>query len=61
MDEVDLLVGGLAENHEESLVGPTFQCIISEQFARTRSGDKYFYDNGGFANSFTPGKEPFGF
>ncbi|XP_075230965.1 salivary peroxidase/catechol oxidase-like isoform X2 [Lycorma delicatula] len=54
VDEIDLLIGGLAENHEESLVGPTFQCIIAEQFTRTRSGDKFFYDNGGLSNSFTP-------
>lgn len=42
--DVDLIVGAMAETTSEgSLVGPTLACLISEQFARTRVGDLYFY------------------
>ncbi|KAG7204449.1 hypothetical protein KM043_004884 [Ampulex compressa] len=45
-DDVDLLIGGLAERPaEDGLLGPTFQCLIVEQFARTRRTDRFFYDS----------------
>ncbi|KAJ8930106.1 hypothetical protein NQ314_017134 [Rhamnusium bicolor] len=44
--DVDLIIGGLMENPEEgSLLGPTFSCIIADQFMRTKKGDRYFYTN----------------
>ncbi|XP_039290630.1 peroxidase isoform X2 [Nilaparvata lugens] len=53
VDEVDLVVGGLAESRgEEGLIGHTFKCILAEQFARTRIGDRFFYDIGGQPGSF---------
>ncbi|XP_037084825.1 peroxidase-like [Pollicipes pollicipes] len=52
--DVDLFIGGLAERRAAGAqVGPTFQCLIGQQFFDVRFGDRYFYDNGGFPHSFT--------
>lgn len=46
-EDVDLTVGGSLETHVAgALAGPTFLCILTEQFYRTRVGDRYFYENG---------------
>jgi len=45
--DVDLFVGGFLESgHEDALVGPVFKCIIGDQFARLKKGDRFFYDLG---------------
>lgn len=36
-----------------ALVGPTFLCIIGDQFARLKKSDRFFYDVGGTKHSFT--------
>ena len=47
IDDVDLFVGGFLEQaHQDSLVGPVFKCIIGDQFARLKKGDRFFYDLG---------------
>lgn len=45
-EDVDLRVGGSLENIvKNTLAGPTFLCILSEQFYRTRHGDRFFFEN----------------
>ncbi|XP_043245242.1 uncharacterized protein LOC122393364 [Amphibalanus amphitrite] len=44
-DDIDLWVGGMLERHAPSAkVGPTFQCVIADQFRRLRDGDRLFYE-----------------
>jgi hypothetical protein len=44
VDDVDALVGGLAEDHVSGAsVGPLFQKVLSDQFARMRDGDRFWY------------------
>ncbi len=46
VDNIDLWVGGLAEDHARgSSVGETFQTIIADQFERLRDGDRYWFEN----------------
>ena len=51
IDDIDLFVGGFLEKpHQDSLVGPVFKCIIGDQFARLKKGDRFFYDLGTDSN-----------
>lgn len=56
VDDIDLYIGGLVERHlPGSMLGPVFSCIIADQFARLKEGDRFFYEHGGQPGSFTPG------
>ena len=45
---VEVWVAGLAETPvKRASVGPTFHCIIKDQFQRTRDGDQFYYERGG--------------
>ncbi|VDN56183.1 unnamed protein product [Dracunculus medinensis] len=42
---IDLFAGGITEIRKDgSLIGPTFSCIIAEQFRRVRDGDRFWYE-----------------
>lgn len=44
VDNIDLWVGGLAEDHAPGgSVGMTFRTIIADQFIRLRDGDRFWY------------------
>ena len=46
VDNIDLWVGALAEDHVRGAsVGPTMRAIISDQFQRLRDGDRLWYQN----------------
>lgn len=46
VDNIDLWVGGLAEDHlPGSSMGETFSFIIIDQFQRLRDGDRFWYEN----------------
>ncbi|GAU91926.1 hypothetical protein RvY_04086-2 [Ramazzottius varieornatus] len=53
INDVDFFAGGMSEKpvNGEGLSGPTFACILTEQFRRLKNGDRFFYEN---ENVFTP-------
>jgi peroxidase len=46
VDNIDLWIGGLAEDHVKgSSVGELVQTIVADQFERLRDGDRFWYEN----------------
>ncbi|XP_053671837.1 peroxidase-like [Anopheles nili] len=55
VDDVDLTVSEFFERHiPGTQAGPTYHCILMEQFLRTRRGDRFFFENGNTPGAFTP-------
>ena len=58
VDDIDFFVGGMSEKPVSSgLLGWTFLCVVGDQFARLKKGDRYFYEFGGQPGSFNKGWE----
>jgi len=54
VDDVDLFIGGISETPVPgALLGPTFRCLVGDQFKRLVQGDRYFYDTGDNPGKFT--------
>lgn len=55
--DVDYLVGGLLERRlPGTLTTPSFHCVLAEAFHRYKFADRYFYEFGDQAGSFTLGE-----
>ncbi|XP_003743011.1 chorion peroxidase [Galendromus occidentalis] len=53
-DDIDLWSAGVGEFPVPGgILGPTFSCLIGEQFANIRRGDRYWFENSGWPSSFT--------
>ncbi|XP_042211663.1 peroxidase-like [Homarus americanus] len=54
VDDIDPFIAGISERHAPgSVLGPTFRCIIGDQFTRLKRGDRFFYDFADMPTSFT--------
>ena len=53
VDDIDVFIGGILEPPTDgSILGPTFLCIIGDQFQRIRTGDRLWYEEE--ATGFSP-------
>lgn len=56
VDDIDLYTGALAEIPKaDGLLGPTFTCLITDQFVRLQRGDRYWYETDEAPQAFTKG------
>lgn len=57
VNDIDLYAGAMSEEHlPGSFLGPTFTCIMGEQFRNLKLGDRFWYENPDHMHKFTSGK-----
>merc|ERR1719228_68292 len=56
VEDIDLFIGMSLETPSQhgAMAGNTFLCLIADQFARLKWGDRFFYDLSNQVGSFTP-------
>ncbi|KAF8791141.1 peroxidase-like isoform X1 [Argiope bruennichi] len=55
VEDIDLWSAAISEYAlPGAILGPTLSCLIAEQFANLRRGDRFWYENSGWPSSFTP-------
>ncbi|VDI03777.1 Hypothetical predicted protein, partial [Mytilus galloprovincialis] len=56
-EDIDLMSGAMAERPVSGgIVGPTFACLLGQQFALFKTGDRFFYENDFYQTGFTKGQ-----
>lgn len=56
VEDVDLFPAGLAEQAVPgALLGPTFSCILAQQFSSLKKGDRFWFENRGQPKPFSQG------
>ncbi|XP_066958962.1 peroxinectin A-like [Macrobrachium rosenbergii] len=54
LEDVDLYIGGVSERpFLDGILGPTFSCIIADQFLRMKRGDRFWYEYKDSPGAFT--------
>ena len=59
VEDIDLWAGGISERLvPHGTVGPTFACIIGEQFRTLRAADRFWYEREDRTVGFNLGNTP---
>jgi hypothetical protein len=57
VEDIDLFIGGLAERPlSGAVVGPTFGCLLGQQFQILKKGDRFWYENNIPPSALSKGK-----
>ena len=55
--DIDLFIGGLSERPlSGAVVGPTFGCLLGQQFQILKKGDRFWYENNIPPSAMTKGR-----